>query len=110
MLDIQSPEIGRGKSRRAPRRDQRFRASGKKVYAMLDSAEPADYLVACACDEIIMPETGELMLPGVHAEAMFYRGLLAKLGIEADFIHIGAYKSYAEPMTRESSANRFART
>ncbi len=63
---------------------------------------PADYLVACACDEIVMPETGELMLPGVHAEAMFYKGLLAKLGIEADFIHIGAYKGAAEPMTRES--------
>ncbi len=101
VLDIQSPEIGRGKVEELRGAISRFRASGKKVYATLDSAEPADYMVACACDEIVMPESGELMLPGVHAEAMFYKGLLAKLGIEADFIHIGAYKSYAEPMTRE---------
>lgn len=101
VLDIQSPDIGRGKVEELRGAITRFRASGKKVYATLDSAMPADYLVACACDEIIMPETGELMLPGVHAEAMFFKGLLAKIGIEADFIHIGAYKSYAEPMTRE---------
>jgi protease-4 len=102
VLDIQSPELGRGKVEELREAIQRFRASGKKVYATLDSAMPADYLVACACDEIIMPETGELMLPGVHAEAMFYHGLLAKLGVEADYIHIGAYKSYAEAMTRDN--------
>ncbi len=102
ILDIQSPELGRGKVEELRAAIQRFRTSGKKVYAMLDSAMPTDYLVACACDEIVMPETGELMLPGVHAEATFYRGLLAKLGIEADYIHIGAYKSYAESMTRDN--------
>ena len=102
VLDIQSPDIGRGKIEELRGAIQRFKASGKKVYATMDSAMPADYLVACACDEIIMPETGELMLPGVHAEAMFYRGLLAKVGVEADFIHIGAYKSYAEAMERDS--------
>ena len=41
------------------------------------------------------------MLPGIHAEAMFYKGLLAKLGVEADFMHIGAYKGAAESLTRE---------
>jgi protease IV len=102
VLDIQSPEIGRGKIEELRGAIARFRASGKKVYATLDSAMPADYLVACACDEIVMPETGELMLPGVHAEAMFYKGLLGKVGIEADFIHIGDYKGAAEPMTRDS--------
>lgn len=101
VLDIQSPAIGRGKIEELRGAIGRFRASGKKVYATLDSAMPADYLIACACDEIVMPESGELMLPGVHAEAMFYKGLLAKVGVEADFIHIGAYKGAAEPYTRE---------
>ena len=68
---------------------------------MMESAMPADYLVACACDEIVMPETGIVVLPGIHAEATFYKGLLGKLGIEADFIHIGDYKGAAEPLTRE---------
>jgi protease-4 len=101
ILDIQNPTIGRGKVDELRGAISRFRKSGKKVYAMMDSAEPSDYLVACACDEIVMPETGVVTLPGVHAEATFYRGLLAKLGVEADFIHIGDYKGYAEPYTRD---------
>jgi protease IV len=102
VLDIQNPDIGRGKIEELRGAIARFRASGKKVYATLDSAMPADYMVACACDEIVMPESGEIMLPGVRAEAMFYKGLLSKVGVEADFIHIGPYKSYAESMTRDS--------
>lgn len=101
ILDIQNPTIGRGKVDELRGAITRFRKSGKKAYAMLDSAEPSDYLVACACDEIVMPETGVVVLPGVHAEATFFRGLLAKLGIEADFIHIGDYKGAAEPLTRD---------
>jgi protease-4 len=41
------------------------------------------------------------MLPGVHAEATFYKGLLEKLGIQADFLHMGDFKGAAEPLTRE---------
>jgi protease-4 len=101
ILDVQNPTLGRGKIDELRGAISRFRKSGKKAYAMLDSAEPSDYLVACACDEIVMPETGVVVLPGVHAEATFYRNLLAKVGVEADFIHIGDYKGAAEPLTRD---------
>jgi protease-4 len=101
VLDIQNPTIGRGKVDELRGAIGRFRKSGKKAYAMLDSAEPSDYLVACACDEIVMPETGVVVLPGIHAEATFYRNLLAKVGVEADFIHIGDYKGAAEPLMRD---------
>jgi protease-4 len=101
VLDVQNPSIGRGKIEELRAAISRFRAAGKKVYAQLESAMPADYLVACACDEIVMPEPGVLVLPGIHAEATFYKGLLGKLGIQADFIHMGAYKGAAEPLTRE---------
>lgn len=101
MLDIQDFSIGRGKIEELRGAIGRFRAAGKKAYAVMESAMPADYLVACACDEIVMPESGTLILPGIHAEATFYKKLLGKMGIEADFVHIGAYKGAAEPMTRE---------
>jgi protease-4 len=101
VLNIENPAIGRGKIEELRAAIARFRKTGKKVYAQLETGMPADYLVACACDEIVMPETGVLMLPGVHAEATFYKGLLGKLGIQADFIHMGAYKGAAEPYTRE---------
>ncbi len=101
VLDIRSPEVGRGKIEELRAAIARYRASGKKVYAQVESAMPSDYLIACACDEIVMPETGVIMLPGVHAEATFYKGLLAKAGLQADFIHIGDFKGAAEPLTNE---------
>jgi protease IV len=101
VLDIRNPTIGRGKLEELRGAIKRFRDHGKKAYAQLESAMPADYLVACACDEIVMPDSGVIMLPGIHAEAMFYKGLLAKLGVQADFIHMGAYKGAAEPLTQE---------
>ena len=101
ILDIRNPEIGRGKVYELREAIQRFRAKGKKIYAQIESAMPSDYLVASACDEIVMPESGVVMLPGIHAEATFYKNLLGKLGVRADFIHMGAYKGAAEPLTRE---------
>jgi protease-4 len=101
VLDIENPSIGRGKVEELRAAITRFRKAGKKFYAQLESALPADYLIACACDEIVMPETGVIALPGIHAEATFYKGLLGKVGIQADFIHMGAYKGAAEPYTRE---------
>lgn len=102
VLDIRNPQIGRGKVEELRGAIAQFRASGKKAFAMLETAMPADYLVACACDEIVMPESGVVLLPGIHAEATFFKGLLGKLGIEADFIHVGEYKGAAEPLTREN--------
>jgi protease-4 len=101
VLNIESPNIGRGKIYELRAAIQRFRAKGKKMYAQFESAMPADYLVACACDEIVMPESGTIVLPGVYAEATFFKGLLEKVGVEADFMHMGDFKGAAEPLTRE---------
>jgi protease-4 len=101
ILDIRDAEIGRGKVQELRGAIQRFREKGKKIYAVMDSANPSAYMVACACNEIVLPETGDVQLPGIHAEATFYKGLLNKLGVEADFIHLGDYKGFAEPYTRE---------
>ena len=101
VLAICNPSAGPGKIEELRGAIARFRATGKKIYAELESAMPSDYLIACACDEIMMPESGDLILPGIHAEATFYKGLFGKLGIEADFVHIGAYKGAAEPLTQD---------
>jgi protease-4 len=79
-----------------------FRTSGKKVYAYLESGTARDYLVALACDEVALPEGGELLLTGMQAEVTFYKDLLDKLGVKADAVKAGAYKGAVEPFTRTS--------
>ena len=100
ILQIRSPVIGRGKLHELRAAIHRVRKSGKKVYADLESATAADYLIATACDEIVMPPGGMLLVTGVRAEVMFYQKLLEKLDIKADFIQMGDFKGAAEPYMR----------
>ena len=47
-----------------------------------------------------MVPSGMLLVPGVRAEVMFYKGLLDKIGVEADMLQMGKYKGAGEPFTR----------
>ncbi len=107
VLKLRNPSIGRAKIAELRASIDRLQAEGKKVYADIESATPADYLLACACDEIVMPETGVLFLPGVRAEVTYYKGLLDKLGIKADMLQVGDFKGAAEPMTRSGMSPEF---
>lgn len=93
---------GRGKLNELRDSIKRVQGKGKKVFAVVESANGPQYQLASACDEIVMPESGEVMVPGVRAEFSFYKDLLAKIGIEADMLHVGAFKGAAEPYTRDS--------
>ena len=78
----------------------RLRKAGKPVYAELTTADSGQYLLAAACDQIFMPPSGMLIVPGVRAEVTFYKGLLDKLGLQFDALQMGKYKGAAEPLTR----------
>ncbi|HPF71279.1 MAG TPA: S49 family peptidase, partial [Candidatus Krumholzibacteria bacterium] len=86
----------------------RFRQSGKPVIAYMDGADTRDYVLAAQADQVIMSPEANLMILGVVAQLEFMKDTLDKLGMKADFIHVGAYKSAPERMTRSeaSDANR----
>ncbi len=101
-LKLDDLEIGWGKVDELCRAIADFRKAGKKAYAYMDSASTKDYLVAAACDEICMPESGSLMLIGLRAEVTFYKDLFDKIGVKADMVKMGDFKSAVEPFTRSS--------
>jgi protease-4 len=100
VLDIEGVSAGRGKVAELREAIANVRKSGKKVYAKMNSGMGAQYLIASACDEIIMPPPGMLVVAGMRAEVSHYKGLLDKLGIKADFLHMGRFKGAAEPVMR----------
>jgi len=107
LLRIRSPELGLGKVDELRGVIGRLRAAGKKVYADVDSAMTKDYLLASACDEVIIPPSGSLMLTGLAAEVSFYKSLLDKVGVEAEIIQVGDFKGAAEPFTRTEMSPEF---
>ncbi len=99
-LHLDGLHIGWGKLDELTTAIKDFRASGKKTIACLEAGESKDYLVALACDHIVVPEAGWIMLTGIRAEATFYKDLFEKIGVKADMLQMGAFKGAAEPYTR----------
>ena len=84
------------------------RSGGKQVWAYIESGGDADYALACAADRIAMAPEGNLMVMGVATELAFFAETLQKVGLEAEFLHVGEYKSAPEQLERTgpSDANR----
>src|SRR5688572_12955010 len=102
LLDINFPGIGWGKAEELREAIKEFRTSGKPVYAYMELGMNREYYIATAADKIFLPPSGDLYVNGFAAEAMFYKGSLDKLGIEAEVIQIGPkYKNAPDQYTRK---------
>ena len=77
-----------------------IRRAGKEVFVYADSYDTIGYTVASAATNICLLEGGEIEMPGVGFETMFYKGIFDKVGVQADYIQIGEYKGAEEPYTR----------
>lgn len=87
-----------------------FRATGKQLRCHAESATNATYLVMSACDQIVLAPLGEVAITGPAAMPVHVKPLLDKLGVQADFIHVGAYKGAAEPLTRDAPSKEMEET
>lgn len=103
LLDINFPGIGWAKADELRDAIADLRTSGKPVYAYLEIGTNREYYIATAAEKIFLSPPGDLYINGFAAEAMFYKGSLDKLGIEADVIQIGPkYKNAPDQYTRTS--------
>ena len=91
LLRIKGPRLGLAKAHELRTVIADFRSSGKRVCAYLEDGGNADYVIASAADEIVMPESATLALKGLAAEVMFYKGLFDKLGVAAEMFQVGDY-------------------
>ncbi len=102
LLDISFPQIGWGKADELRDAIKDFRTSGKPVYSYMDIGMNKEYYIAAATEKIFLPPSGDLYVNGFAAEAMFYKGSLDKLGIEAEVIQIGPkYKNAPDQYTKK---------
>lgn len=90
----------------------RFKAtSNKPIISYAENYSQASYFLASVADQIYLNPSGALSWKGMSTEALFYKGTLDKLGIEAEPIRHGRYKSAIEPFTQDSmSADNRAQT
>ncbi len=96
-LDIKDLHVGFGKLNELRRAVADFRATGKKAFAYAEEFDTKAYLLAMACDQVILPESGTLNVSGLRAEVSYYKTALDNLKLKADVLKMGAYKSAVEP-------------
>ncbi len=73
-LKIEDLLIGHGKIYELRGAIARLRKAKKPVYAELTSADGRQYVLAAACDQLVMPPSGMLIIPGVPRGNHFLQG------------------------------------
>ena len=108
LIRIGSSDYGVGRLQEIRDAVMNFKAAGKRTICYAHNYSTGSYIVASACDQIILHPSGEVRLIGLRSESSFYKETLDKLGIRANLEHIGDYKSASDLFTRErmSDAHR----
>ncbi|MDC0673145.1 signal peptide peptidase SppA [Nannocystis radixulma] len=89
----------------------KFKDGGRrKLVCHADTPTNAVYYLMTACDSVGVQPVGEVMIPGPMAMPLHLRGLLDKLGVIPDFVHVGAFKGAAEPLTRTEPSKEMRET
>lgn len=82
-----------------------LRKAGKRTFIFSDAYDTAAYTAATGATDVCILGGGEMMMPGVGLETMFYKGLFEKVGVNADYVQIGEYKGAEEPYTRSAPSD-----
>jgi protease-4 len=76
------------------------REAGKDVWVYSDYFDNKTALLGSAANHFVLMPEADVRFAGIHAQSMYFKGLLDKAGIEADVIHIGDFKSFGEEFYR----------
>lgn len=85
-----------------------FKKSKKFIIAYSEIYTQGFYYLASVADKIYINPKGIFEFRGMSSQITFFKGALDKLGIEAQIIKVGTYKSAVEPffLDKMSDANR----
>lgn len=82
-----------------------FKQSGKFIVAYGEMYSQRAYYLATVANEVYVHPEGMVELLGLNSEIMFFKNTLEKLGIEAQVIRHGEFKSAGEPFFLEKMSN-----
>lgn len=83
-----------------------FKKSKKKIIAYSEIYTQGAYYLASVADKIYLNPEGALEFKGLKSETMFFKGTLDKLGIEAQIVRVGNYKSAVEPFFTDKMSDK----
>ena len=70
--------------------------AGKEVWLYSDILSFKTALLGSAASQFIVNPEGSVSMSGLYSENMYFKGLLDKVGVEVDVVHVGDFKSAGE--------------
>lgn len=92
-LRVSESTMGLAQIQEVREKIRQFNRAGKFSVAYLEFATNRSYLLASACQTVILLPKSTLHVRGLMTSTTFLRGTLDKLGIYPDLYHIGDYKN-----------------
>ena len=75
----------------------RFKQTGKFIVAYGDNYTESDYYICSVADKMILNPQGMVDWHGLASQTIYFKDLLAQLGVEMEVFKVGTYKSAVEP-------------
>ena len=82
-----------------------LRKAGKDVWLYSEQLTNGIALLGSTANHFTLMPEANCSFNGIYAESMYYKGLLDKLGIQADVIHIGDFKNFGEMFYRSGPSD-----
>jgi protease-4 len=99
-LQLDNPMGGWGSLQELRGAIDAFREAGKPCVAYSEMYDDASYYLASGCNQVVMAPSGISMVNGLASSITYYAGTFEKLGVDAEFEHVGDFKSAVEPYER----------
>lgn len=105
FLEVDSVGLGWAQVEGLRRALTAFQDAGKPCVAWAPNLTNKEYFLASACKELHMAPAGLIFVNGLSVTQSYYAGTFDKIGVTAQFEHVGDYKSAIEPFTRSGPSD-----
>jgi len=86
-----------------------IRTAGKDVWMYSEHLANRTALLGSAANHFALMPEAACEFHGIQAESMYFKNLLEKIGVRAEVIHIGDFKSYGETFNRTGPSDEAKR-
>lgn len=100
VLDTDRAELDLAQVQEIRRRLLAIRAAGKDVWIYSEALANKTALLGSAANHFALMPEADCEFSGMHSESFYFKDLLDRIGVQADVIHIGDFKSFGEEFYR----------
>jgi protease-4 len=106
VVDVDGAQLDFSQIQEIRRQLTAIREAGKDVWVYTEHLSNGTALLGSAANHLTLMPEADCSFHGIHSESMYFKGLMDKVGVRADVIHIGDFKSYGETFYRTGPSDQ----